>query len=161
MGCNFCPFASRPITENTVHYQVDWTTELLRCADALIEECRRLDKDPGIETSLLILPNAVPVFNDYLKLLSLTESLLKRYKYESIYQVASFHPLYRFKDTSLDDPANFTNRSIYPMLHILRESSVERALKQYDRPELIPERNIQFARAKGLEYMKMLRDSCL
>jgi hypothetical protein len=76
--------------------------------------------------------------------------------------VASFHPDYCFESSPADDPANFTNRSPYPMLHLLREESIEKALEHYPGdPEEIPENNIRFAREKGLAYMKILRDSCL
>ena len=87
-------------------------------------------------------------------------SLLKQKGYNGIYQLASFHPLYRFADSVEDDAANYTNRSLYPMLHLLRESSIDNALEHYKDPEAIPGHNINFAREKGNTYMKMLRDSC-
>ncbi|MEI9908733.1 MAG: DUF1415 family protein [Bacteroidota bacterium] len=64
---------------------------------------------------------------------------MKQKGYEGIYQVASFHPLYRFADAPGNDAANYTNRSVYPMLHLLREESIERALKKYTEPGQIPE----------------------
>jgi hypothetical protein len=81
--------------------------------------------------------------------------------YEGVYQVASFHPLYLFAGSDEKDAANYTNRSVYPMLHLLRESSIDKALESYIDPENIPVRNIEFARKKGLVYMKMLRDTCM
>jgi hypothetical protein len=75
--------------------------------------------------------------------------------------VASFHPQYLFAGATADDPANYTNRSPYPMLHLLREDSLEQALFHYKGdPEEIPERNIRVAREKGLEAIRRLRDSC-
>ncbi|HEV7782749.1 MAG TPA: DUF1415 family protein, partial [Chitinophagaceae bacterium] len=85
----------------------------------------------------------------------------KQNGYEGIYQLASFHPLYLFANSSPTDAANYTNRSVYPMLHLLREESIDKALAHYSDPENIPERNINFAHEKGLTYMKMLRDACL
>jgi len=161
VGCNFCPFASRPLMQQRIHYQVDMSTAIRPAAEAFLKECRRLDETKGIETSLLILPNAVPLFNDYLDLVALAEVILKRNGYESVYQVAGFHPLYRFSHAGADEASNYTNRSIYPMLHLLREESISQALRHYSHPEKIPERNIQFAREKGVTYMKMLRDACL
>ena len=120
---------------------------------------KRLDNDPSIETSFLIFPNAFQKFHDYLDLLSLADDRLKRNGYEGIYQVASFHPLYLFANSDETDPANYTNRSIYPMLHLLREESMTKALANYKDPESIPMRNIDFAKKKGLAYMKMLRDT--
>jgi hypothetical protein len=119
----------------------------------------RLDNDPAIETSFLIFPNAFQQFDDYLDLVSLAEKLLKRKSYEGVYQVASFHPLYLFANSDESDPANYTNRSIYPMLQLLREESIDKALANYKDPEGIPARNINFAKEKGLVYMKMLRDA--
>lgn len=130
------------------------------CLQTFMEECHRLDNDPGIETTLIIFPNAVPGFEDYLEMLDLAEQLLAEHNYEGIYQVASFHPHYRFAGSADDDAANYTNRSIYPMLHLLREESIDKALENYPDPESIPERNIRFAHEKGLEYMLKLRESC-
>jgi hypothetical protein len=124
-------------------------------------ECQRLDEDESIETSLLIFPDAFTDFDAYLNMVEMAEALLDDQDYEGVYQVASFHPEYRFADAPEDDPANFTNRSVYPMLHLLREDSLEKAIDAHPDAEAIPERNILFAREKGLAYMKLLRDSCL
>ena len=129
------------------------------CLDSFVNEIERLDNNEMIDTCLLILPNAFEKFEDYLGLLSLAEGLLKKKGYEGIYQLASFHPLYLFAGSNEDDAANYTNRSIYPMLHLLREESIDKAIENYKDPGSIPERNINFAREKGLAYMKMLRDS--
>jgi uncharacterized protein len=160
VGCNFCPFAAREVKRNSIHYQVETSTDLKGCLKAFLQECIRLDNEDAIETTLLIFPNAFATFDAYLDLLSLAERVLKKKGYEGIYQVASFHPLYRFADSQDNDAANYTNRSIYPMLHLLREEKIEQALQHYPDPEQIPERNIQFAREKGQTYMKILRDSC-
>jgi uncharacterized protein len=160
-GCNFCPFAAKEIKQNTIHYQVETAVDPAVCLRAFLQECIRLDEEKNIETSLLIFPEAFQDFADYLDLVSLAEKLLKKEGYEGIYQVASFHPLYLFANAPADDAANYTNRSIYPMLHLLREERVEQALLKYPDPEQIPERNIHFARGKGIAYMKMLRDSCI
>lgn len=161
VGCNFCPFAAREVKRNSIHYQVETSMDLNVCLEAFLQECSRLDNKEAIETALLIFPNAFQTFEAYLDLLSLAERTLKKKGYEGIYQVASFHPLYRFVDTQDNDAANYTNRSIYPMLHLLREVKIEKALQHYPEPEQIPERNIQFAREKGVAYMRMLRNSCL
>lgn len=161
IGCNFCPFANREVKQNRVHYKVEFSAALELCLETFLEECKRLDEGKAIETTLLILPNGFGDFDDYLTLVELAETLLAENGYEGIYQVAGFHPLYRFADSDTDDAANYTNRSIYPMLHLLREESIEIALQNYPNPEQIPTRNIDFARKKGLAYMKMLRDGCL
>ena len=159
IGCNFCPFAANVVKQQTIFYKVEESNEMYACLDSFVHEMERLDNDTGIETSLLIFPNTFQKFDDYLDLLSLAEDRLKRNGYEGVYQVASFHPLYLFANSDENDPANYTNRSIYPMLHLLREASIDKALENYKDPESIPLRNINFAKEKGLVYMKMLRDS--
>lgn len=161
VGCNFCPFAANVVKQQKVHYQVETSPVLNACLASFMQEVARLDDDTNIETSFLIFSGSFQQFDEYLNLVSLAEKLLKKEGYEGIYQVASFHPLYRFADSTDDDAANYTNRSPYPMLHLLREESIEKALKHYNNPENIPECNIDFARGKGLFYMKMLRDTCL
>jgi len=159
IGCNFCPFAANVVKQQTVFYKVEENTEMDACLDSFVYEMKRLDNDVTIETTFVIFPNTFKKFSEYLDLLSLAEDRLKRNGYEGVYQVASFHPLYLFTNSFENDPANYTNRSIYPMLHLLREESIDRALENYKDPESIPVRNINFAREKGLVYMKMLRDA--
>lgn len=158
IGCNLCPFAANVVKQQTVFYKVETSTNIDACLDSFEYEMERLDNDEAIETSFLIFPNAFEKFDDYLLLLSLAEKRLKQKDYEGIYQVASFHPLYLFANSLENDPANYTNRSIYPMLHLLREASIDKALRHYESPDNIPKRNINFTREKGLTYMKMLRD---
>ena len=161
IGCNFCPFAAVPYKKGSIHYAVEYSTDLNSCLQALMLECLRLDEDESIETSLLIFPEAFADFDSYLNLVEMVDELLEEQEYAGIYQVASFHPEYRFADAPADDPANYTNRSVYPMLHLLREDSLDKAIDTHPDAEGIPERNIVFARGKGLAYMKLLRDACL
>ncbi|MFC3282228.1 DUF1415 domain-containing protein [Litchfieldella rifensis] len=137
-----CPFAGRELRRGTIRYvgvaADDWPTALT----TLIEECRRLDGTPDIATTLLVLTSGVDDFDDYLDLLAIAETLLIDQGYEGVYQLASFHPDYCFADAEPEEPANFTNRSPWPMLHLLREADIEQALVHYPDPEAIPERNI-------------------
>jgi uncharacterized protein len=160
VGCNFCPFAANVVKKQTIYYKVEESIDTAICLEALLTEVTRLDDKTTIETSFLIFPNNFKEFDDYLNLVSLAEKLLKKKGYEGVYQIASFHPLYLFEGSLENDAANYTNRSIYPMLHLLREAAIDKALENYSSPENIPERNIKFAREKGLVYMKMLRDAC-
>ena len=159
IGCNFCPFAGHVVKRQLVFYQVEESADLESSLVSFMSVVKRMDDDPSVETSFLILPNSFEKFDDYLDLVDVSEKLLKQKGYEGIYQVASFHPLYLFEGSVENDPANYTNRSVYPMLHLLREESIDKALENYPDPESIPERNIQFTREKGLAYMKMLKDS--
>ena len=157
IGCNLCPFAANVVKQQTIFYKVEENMEMDVCLDSFVHEMKRLDNDAAIETSFLIFPKTFENFDDYLDLVALAENRLKRNGYEGVYQVASFHPLYLFAGSDENDPANYTNRSIYPMLQLLREESIDKALGNYKSPESIPVRNINFAREKGLAYMKTLR----
>ena len=160
IGCNFCPFAAQVVKQQTVFYKVETAAAIDICLESFLDEVTRLDNDITIETSFLIFPDSFKDFDDYLDLVSVAEKLLKQKGYNGIYQLASFHPQYRFADSPVSDAANYTNRSVYPMLHLLRESSIDKVLQHYNDPEAIPNRNINFAREKGSDYMKLLRDSC-
>jgi uncharacterized protein len=157
IGCNFCPFAAKAVQLNAVHFHLMTTPKTKACLEQLVHECTRLDQDDTIETTLILLPEGFGSFHDYLDLLDMGERLLIDIGYEGTYQLASFHPEYCFADAEIDDPANYTNRSPYPMLHILREASVELAIKNYPDAEAIPARNMAYAREKGLEFMRGLK----
>ncbi|MGM0914807.1 MAG: DUF1415 domain-containing protein [Pseudomonadota bacterium] len=150
---NVCPFAGREVARDTVRYVIldagDWEQALL----TLVAECERLDETPAIETTLLVLTPGLEAFDDYLDFLEVAEALLADQGYEGTYQLASFHPEYRFADAEPEDPANFTNRSPFPMLHLLREAGLEQALAHYPDPETIPERNIAALREVGHEAL--------
>jgi hypothetical protein len=161
IGCNFCPFAAKVMKQDSVFYAVEESTDTAICLDLFLKEIERLDDNAHIETSFVIFPNAFGSFENYLDLVETAEELLTEKGYEGIYQLASFHPLYQFADAAPKDAANYTNRSVYPMLHLLRESAIDEVLENYADPENIPQNNINFARKKGLLYMKMLRDSCI
>jgi uncharacterized protein len=160
IGCRMCPFAAKEFNRGAIHYRVEIDSDTEACLPVFLEECRRLDANPSIETTLLILPGAFPDFEDYLGLVEMAEDLLEKEGYEGHYQIAGFHPDYRFADAPEDDPANYTNRSLYPMLHLLREESMANVLDRYPEPDGIPERNIAFAREKGIDYMRAMRDAC-
>ncbi|MGG9962322.1 DUF1415 domain-containing protein [Ferruginibacter sp. SUN106] len=161
VGCNFCPFAANVVKQQSVFYKVENSGDPALCLTALLNEAIRLDDEADIETIFLIFPHSFALFDDYLDLVADAEDMLIEKGYEGIYQLASFHPLYMFANAVEKDAANYTNRSIYPMLHLLRESSIDKALENYKDPENIPGDNIDFARKKGLVYMKMLRDACM
>jgi uncharacterized protein len=161
IGCNFCPFAANAVKQQAIHYQVENSANATVCLQSFLKELLRLDSNINIETSFLIFPNAFKIFDDYLDIVMVAEKLLQQNGYEGIYQLASFHPLYQFANSPQNDAANYTNKSPYPMLHLLREESIDKALEFYKRPEDIPSRNIDFAREKGEVYMKMLRDGCM
>jgi len=152
----FCPFAKLEYDNNRIHYEVIDTADLETQLEQIHNQCMALDENRERETSLLILPAGLSDFENYLDMLDIANALLKAEGYEGIYQLASFHPKYCFEGAVPNDPSNYTNRSPYPMVHLLRESSVETALKNYPSPEIIPERNIQLTKKLGLTVMQDL-----
>jgi hypothetical protein len=146
---NICPFARAEVERQSMRYSVCSEQEMEHVLTALLNEWQWLDAHPETETTLVILDKGFVEFAEYLDLLDFANELLVVEGYEGVYQIASFHPNYQFADSELDDAANFTNRSPFPVLHILREASLEKALIDYSDPESIPERNIEFARRKG------------
>lgn len=161
IGCNFCPFAAKALLRKTIRYIVLQKSSVESTLESLVRELQFLDTNEELETTLIILPGQFPDFRAYLDLVELAEKLSSQRGYDGIYQIASFHPEYLFAGSNEDDPANYTNRSIYPMLHILREESITRAVEQYPSIDDIPEHNINFAKQKGLQYMKLLRAACM
>ena len=163
---NICPFAHREQQRNSIRYRVASSGQLDSTLETLIEECVYLDEHTETETTLLILPKGFTNFEDYLDMLAMAEQLLLLQDYEGVYQLASFHPDYCFEDDVNNgsdteiDPANYTNRSPYPMLHIIREESLERALSHYPDPEKIPVRNIKLTREMGLKNLQQLLAAC-
>lgn len=154
VGHNFCPFAKRELRRNAVRFVSDETDDTQAVLEHLLLECAFLDSNPDTETTLMVLSRGFEDFMAYLALTGLAEDALALHGYEGVYQVASFHPAYCFADIHSDDAANFTNRSPWPMLHLLRESSLDKAVDSYPEIDAIPERNIQKARALGLAYWK-------
>jgi hypothetical protein len=161
IDCNFCPFAAKPFAGKKIRYKVlaDSSENIL--LETLIEEWQLLDEDAAIETSFLIFKDGFNDFDSYLEMIHTAEELLADEAYEGVYQLASFHPLYCFEGATESDASNYTNRSPYAMIHILRESSLSDAIASFKNVDLIPERNIQFANAKGLKYMQALRGASL
>ena len=157
---NYCPFAKREVDKGSVRYKIVYDTEFNSLLKALMQECVYLDQNAEVETTLIILRSNLNDFNSFLDCLVLAEDLLIAQGYEGVYQIASFHPDYCFQGADLNDPANFTNRSPYPMFHLIRESSVELAVKNHPDAESIPERNVEYARQQGIEKMAALLKEC-
>jgi hypothetical protein len=160
IGYGICPFAKHELERGSIYFSVNHDTSLEQCLLHLMLECGRLDTEPDIETTLLIYADAFNEFDNYLDFLEIAESLLIEQGYEGIYQLASFHPDYCFQGASQDDAANYTNRSPYPMLHLLRETSIEQAIANFPAPENIPQRNIELTQKLGVAKMQSLLAAC-
>lgn len=158
IGLNLCPFAKAVHAKRQIRYAVTAATT----ADDLLAELENevdllMQADPAeLETTLLIHPLAMADFIDYHFFLGEADAALKRLEVEGVLQIAGFHPDYRFASSEQDDMANFTNRSPHPILHLLRESSVERAVAAFPDAAVIFEANIRTLRSLGLEGWRKL-----
>lgn len=144
IGLNLCPFASKPFREDAIRFVCSEAATEQQLLEELQSELLTLDNSPVdvIETTLLIVPNFLQDFFDYNQFLEWGDRLLRREQCEGIVQLASFHPDYCFAGAEPDDAENLTNRSPFPMLHLIREDSLEAALEKYPDSDRIPESNI-------------------
>ena len=156
IGYNICPFAAKVVENKSLYYALDSANNEVDCLQQLIDECQRLEGDENIETTLIIYTDNFVLFDDFLDYLELANALLAAQNYEGVYQLASFHPLYCFEGVSEEDASNYTNRSPFPMLHLIREASIEKALQSFPNPESIPTRNIELMHSLGLSKLKAL-----
>lgn len=158
---NLCPFAKRVLKDNRVRFTVTDAVTEDQLLSALQAELELLNCDPSIETTLLIHPGVLQNFYDYNQFLDSADQLLLQTKLEGVYQVASFHPDYQFGGTDPEDVENYTNRSPYPVLHLIREASLERALAEYPDANQIPVRNIALMNSLGQDRLTALALACL
>jgi len=128
---------------------------------ALQAELELLNSNTAIETTLLIHVNVLQDFDDYNQFLNYTDKLLRQTGLEGVYQIASFHPHYRFDGTGSDDAENYTNRSPYPMLHIIREESLAGAIAESANVDQIPARNIALMDKLGQARLRTLLQACI
>ncbi len=159
IGLNLCPFAKAVQARDQIRYVLSEATTPEALLEELATELAWLnDTDPaGVDTTLLIHPRVLTDFYDYNDFLDQADAAVDALGLEGEIQVASFHPDYRFAGTGFDDAGNCTNRSPYPMLHLLREASVERAVAAYPDPDTIVDRNIEtLEELGGEEYRKLL-----
>ncbi len=154
IGLNICPFAKKEFVNNTIHYHLSNQEQVKGALAELIEQCRYLQQHDELETTLIVFPEAFRTFERYLDLIDYGNDLLISSGFEGVFQLASMHPEYCFADESFDDASNYTNRSPYPVVHIIREASMEKVLAVYTDPEKIPENNIVLAQKKGANYFK-------
>lgn len=163
VGLNLCPFARRPMRAGQIRFAISEARDDETLMAELLAEMRLLDRTPAreLETTLLIVPGQsqhpyLGDFADFNQFLDLAEWLIERNDYTGIYQLATFHPQYQFAGTAPKDAENLTNRAPYPILHLIREASIERVLSHYPDPENIPENNIRRVEALGKEDKRRL-----
>ena len=160
IGLNLCPFAKAVYVKQQVRIVVSDATTERALLEQLGEEMLLLRGTPAddIDTTLLVHPQVLQDFLDYNDFLDDADALVEAMGLDGVLQVASFHPHYRFAGTQPDDAENLTNRAPHPILHLLREDSVDRAVAAYPEPDAIVERNIATLRALGADGFRALLD---
>jgi hypothetical protein len=157
---NLCPFARRELEGGSVRFRVTDAQDEEQLMMALVDELERLRREPDIETTLLIHPGVLQDFVDFNQFLAACDELLVLASLDDVFQIASFHPDYQFTGTSPEDAENFSNRSPYPILHILREDSVSRAVAAHPDAAGIPDCNIALLKELGSDRLQQIWREC-
>lgn len=157
IGLNLCPFAKPVFQKNKIQYTVSpATTEAQLLEDFVLCLQSFCAKSPATaETAILILPFVLADFEEYLDFFEIVEQVIIEAGLEGIIQAASFHPAYQFEGTTPEAIENYTNRSPYPLIHLLREDSIEKVRLNYPDIEAIPERNMETMRQLEIENGKL------
>ena len=158
IGLNLCPFAKSVYVKDQVRIVVSDASTERALLEELGEEMALLRDTPAeqIDTTLLVHPQVLQDFPDYNDFLDDADALVEALDLDGVLQVASFHPQYQFAGTEPDDAENLTNRAPYPILHLLREASIDRAVAAYPEPDAIIERNVATVQALGAEGFAQL-----
>jgi len=159
---NLCPFAQHPFRHGLIRYAVSWVTAEQDVVDELINEllCLKNSDTKNIETTLLITPLCFAQFEHYNAFLDVVESINDKLGLNGILQIASFHPDYLFEGCPGNDVRNYSNRSIYPMFHLIRETSISDARKNYTNIDKIPNANMKLLDKIGLASIQAQRTLC-
>ncbi|MFZ6646909.1 DUF1415 domain-containing protein [Undibacterium sp. TJN25] len=161
VGLNLCPFAKAAMIKEQIRYVVSparTPEDLLRDLVAELEVLAEANPEQ-IETTLLIHPAVLLDFLDYNDFLDVADGALQELDLDGQIQVASFHPQYQFAGSDVDDIENYTNRSPFPMLHLLREESVDKAVLSFPDADIIYEKNMETMRKLGHEGWRRLFSS--
>ena len=158
IGLNLCPFAKAVQVKKQIRYTVTEATSVRELHTILSDEIQLLlEADPAlIETTLLIHPHVLNDFLDFNDFLDVADELLEELDADGVLQIASFHPDYQFAGSKPDDIENYTNRSPFPTLHILREESIDRAVDSYPDTDDIFQKNMDTLNKLGLDGWKKL-----
>jgi uncharacterized protein len=158
VGLNLCPFAKAVHVKDQIRYVVSEATNIDALCDDLVRELETLaESNPEkTDTTLLILPNVLQDFLDFNDFLDVADGIVEELELDGVLQVAPFHPQFQFEDTETDDITNYTNRSPFPILHLLREESVTRAVDAFPDELAIAENNIATLQKLGHAGWKAL-----
>ncbi len=159
IGLNLCPFARRVFDAGLIRFTVTDATDATTLRNVLTGELRELVATTAsqVETTFLIHPGTLHTFLDYNDFVADAERLIEDLGLEGVVQIAGFHPRYQFRGTHPEAVENYTNRSPYPMLHLLREDSITKVNDDPEKIAGIPERNIETMRRLGLAKVRDLR----
>ncbi|MCB5160431.1 DUF1415 domain-containing protein [Marinomonas algarum] len=158
---NVCPFAQREVEKDSVRCVVLRSKKMNVALEELMAEVQWLDEHPETETTLLVFPTLFQDFHRYLDFVETAEDLMADQGCEGVYQLATFHPNYCFSGAEADDVSNYTNRSPYPMLHLLREASLDKAIEFYGDTSDIPNNNIDKMEALGKPALDDVFSGCM
>jgi uncharacterized protein len=161
IGNNLCPFAGREFQRDRVRFSYTDASSEPQLLNALVDEIKLLNQNLTIETTLLIHPEVLQDFTAYNQFLDQTERLLENLGLTGVYQIASFHPDYQFSGSKPSDAENYTNRSPYPLLHLLREQSVEQAIVGYPDISAVPTHNIALMNQLGADTLSKMTQGFL
>ncbi len=158
IGLNLCPFAAKPNRNKQIKIFVSEATTEETLLEDVLQELMNLDSKTAeeLETTLVAIPNMLQDFMDYNFFLDWVDALIKQQDWEGTFQIATFHPDYCFGGAEPEDDENLTNRSPYPVLHLIREESMAKVLKHYPNPEAIPDTNIARVEALTSEERRKL-----
>lgn len=149
-----CPFAAKVFNGDNILYEGFTFTNVEKLKDKTIQMCEILFDDASdMETGILIASKGLESFEDYLSTFYTLEDMLTQCDYHSEIQLASFHPSYQFEGTQRNDVENFTNRSPYPMIHILRLADVTKAIDSHPDINSVPPRNIEMMKTLGIDKL--------
>ncbi|MDP5069561.1 MAG: DUF1415 domain-containing protein [Congregibacter sp.] len=157
---NLCPFAKRELDKGSVAFTRSDAKDEEQLLSSLEHELQRLEQHPEIETAFIVHPQVLDDFYDFNDFLGRCDARLLQMQLRGIYQIASFHPQYQFAGTHPDAAENYSNRSPYPMLHLLREASVERAVAGHPDIDSVPTKNIDTLNRLGNEALRVLWQRC-
>lgn len=143
LGLNLCPFAARPYQSGSIVFAISNAADDEGVLSDLYLKLQELDESREVETLVLICSQHLAEFEDYNQFLSLSDALLEQSGWLGEYQIASFHPDYCFEGCEVDSRENWTNRSPYPILHLIRESSISSAIQHHADVDQIPQQNIK------------------
>ena len=158
VGLNLCPFARPVVGSDALRIEVSQASDPEGIARALVNEIAVIQNasEADVATTLVVFPNALAEFEVYLEFLDNAELLLQEMNLRGVLQLASFHPDYQFAGEPIDATSHFTNRAPFPIIHILREAMVTRALEGFPNPEEIPKRNILTLEGLGHERIQAM-----